>query len=50
LNVGLNALLIPPFGLNGAAVASTIATTIMSMSLAYFARRRARVPATAFGF
>jgi O-antigen/teichoic acid export membrane protein len=50
LNAGLNALLIPPFGLNGAAVASTIASTIMSVSLAYFARRRARVPATAFGF
>jgi O-antigen/teichoic acid export membrane protein len=50
LNAGLNALLIPPFGLNGAAVASTIASTTMSVCLAYFARRRAGVPATAFGF
>lgn len=48
-NIALNALLIPPFGLNGAAAGSAIALTAMSVCLVYFARRRVGVPSTAFG-
>lgn len=48
-NIGLNALLIPPFGLTGAATGSTIAAAVMNGSLVYLARRRARVPSSAFG-
>jgi O-antigen/teichoic acid export membrane protein len=48
-NVALNALLIPPYGLNGAAAGSTIATLLMNACLVYFARRRAHVPSSAFG-
>jgi O-antigen/teichoic acid export membrane protein len=48
-NIGLNALLIPPFGLNGAAAATAIAMTAMNVCLVVFARRRAGVSATPFG-
>jgi O-antigen/teichoic acid export membrane protein len=49
-NVVLNAALIPPFGLNGAAAGTAIALTAMNICMAYFARRRAGVPSTALGF
>lgn len=44
-----NAVLIPLYGLTGAAVASLIGSTVMNVSLAYLARQRGGVPSTAFG-
>ena len=40
LNVGLNLLLIPPFGLMGAAVATSLAITGEALALIFVARRR----------
>ncbi len=48
-SVVLNAALIPPYGLNGAAVASLIGSAIMNLSLVYYARRRSRIASSAFG-
>lgn len=48
-NLALNALLIPPFGLNGAAAGSTLAMIAMNVCLVYFARRRAGVRSSVFG-
>lgn len=48
-NVALNVLLIPPLGLTGAALGSTISLTAMNITLVYYARRRAAIPSSAFG-
>ena len=48
LTIGLNAVLIPAYGRNGAAAASLIGFTVMNVFLAYLARQRAGVPSTAF--
>lgn len=49
LSIALNVLLIPPYGLNGAAVAALVGTSSMNICLVYYARR-AGIAATAFGF
>ena len=49
-NVALNAILIPPLGLEGAALSSTVAVAAGSACFVYYARRRARVPASALRF
>ena len=48
-NIGLNAVLIPLFGLNGAAVGSATSLTVMNVCLVYFARRRVGIASTALG-
>ncbi len=51
LNVGLNLLLIPPFGLMGAAVATSLAITGEALALIFVARRRLGVlPFAPFAF
>jgi len=46
-NVTLNAVLIPTFGLNGAAVGTTISSIAGNVCFVYYARRRAGVPSSA---
>lgn len=49
MNVGLNAVLIPPFGIDGAATATAISTAAVNLLLAWSARRHLRVDPTAIG-
>jgi O-antigen/teichoic acid export membrane protein len=49
VNVILNIVLIPPFGLNGAAIATVFSIATMNVCLVYYARRRAGIATTAFG-
>jgi len=48
-NVLLNGILIPPFGIAGAATSGTISLAVLSLAAGYYARRRAGVPSTAIG-
>ena len=48
-NIGLNALLIPPFGLSGAAAATAISLVIWNLLLAWWVYNRVGVLSTAFG-
>lgn len=43
VNVGLNALLIPPYGVTGAAIATTVATVFWKMATGYLVVRRLRI-------
>jgi O-antigen/teichoic acid export membrane protein len=49
LNVLLNLLLIPPYGINGAAFATSISLLISSLMLYWLARRKLDIDATALG-
>lgn len=48
VTIAANVILIPPFGLNGAAVAALVGTTSMNICLVYYTRR-AGIASTAFG-
>ena len=50
LNIALNAVLIPPYGAPGAAIATTLTVFTWSVSLALLVRRRLNINATVFGY
>jgi O-antigen/teichoic acid export membrane protein len=50
LNVLLNLILIPKFGINGAAIATSLSTAAWNMLLNHFVRRRLSINSTALGF
>ena len=49
VNVALNAILIPTFGINGAAIAGAISMTLWNVVLAWYVYRRTKLHCTVFG-
>ncbi|MBI1262470.1 MAG: oligosaccharide flippase family protein [Rhizobiales bacterium] len=45
LNIGLNFLLVPSYGINGAAAATSISVSLATLSLAFFVKRRLGITA-----